>query len=115
MFVAQSAPKGSFAELVKVVTDAGLQRCLPALAECGARSLADVASCADALIAAGVPPSDVVTLVGLRASAAETAQPLVVAPVRSDVPVRRREASASLQAALAAAKPQNRGFLDNTH
>ena len=108
MFVAQSAPKGSFAELVKVVTNAGLQRCLPALAECGARSLADVASCADALIAAGVPPSDVVTLVGLRASAAETAQPLVVAPVRSDVPVRRREASASLQAALAAAEPQNR-------
>ena len=51
MFVAQSAPKGSFAELVKVVTNAGLQRCLPALAECGARSLADVASCADALIA----------------------------------------------------------------
>ena len=108
MFVAQWAPKGSFAELVKVVTDAGLQRCLPALVECGARSLADVASCADALFSAGVPPSDVVTLVGLRAKPVATAQPLAVATVRSDIPLRRKEASASLQAALAAAEPQNR-------
>ena len=99
MALAADVVAGSFGELAAAVQAIGLQRHLPTIA-------GDIQSAASSLLAAGVPAQDIEILVTIRPpqQPAPAPEPLAV-PGRPDVPVRRREASASL---AAAAVPANR-------
>ena len=109
MALAADVVAGSFGELAAAVQAIGLQRHLPTIAGCGVSRIGDVQSAASSLLAAGVPAQDIEILVTIRPprQPALAPEPLAV-PGRPDVPVRRREASASLAAALEAAVPANR-------
>ena len=109
MALAADVVAGSFGELAAAVQAIGLQRHLPAIAGCGVSRIGDLHSAASSLLAAGVPAQDIEILVTIRPprQPAQAPEPLAV-PGRPDVPVRRREASASLAAALEAAVPANR-------
>ena len=109
MALAADVVAGSFGELAAAVQAIGLQRHLPTIASCGVNRIGELQSAASSLLAAGVPAQDIEILVTIRPPRLQdqAPEPLVV-PGRPDAPVRRREASASLSAALEAAVPANR-------